>query len=307
MSEFQFACPICRTPLASLTADRLRCSTDGSIYDRRDGIWRFLPPDRQAHYEQFMREYQIVRQAEKRGSPDDAYYRALPFADLTDQFSADWQIRARSFRAFLRDVLQPLERAQQPPLHVVDLGAGNGWLSYRLAQRGHCVAAVDLIDNPFDGLGAHVHYDAAFTPVQAEFDRLPFIDCHVDLVIYNASLHYSTRYETTLGDALRVLQPAGQIVILDSPVYRSASSGAEMVREREAAFIQMVGFASNALPSENYLTDQRLSDLGETLHLRWQFIQPFYNWRWSLRPLKARLLRRREPARFIVIAGQRWT
>lgn len=307
MDDFQFACPICRTLLVSLTADCLRCPVDGSIFDCRDGIWRFLPPDRRAHYEPFMREYQIVRQAEGRGSTDDAYYRSLPFIDLTGQFSADWQIRARSFRTFLRDVLQPMERTRPQPLRVIDLGAGNGWLSYRLARRGHGVAAVDLIDNPSDGLGAYRHYDADFTPVQAEFDRLPFVDRHIDLVIFNASLHYSTRYETTLGEALRVLTPAGQIVILDSPVYRSASSGAEMVREREAAFTQKVGFPSNALPSENYLTDQRVSDLSETLRLRWQFIQPFYGWRWLLRPLKARLLRRREPARFAVIVGRRWT
>jgi SAM-dependent methyltransferase len=188
-----------------------------SIFDCRDGIWRFLPPDRQVYYEQFMREYQTVRQAEGRGSTDAGYYRSLPFVDLTGQFSADWQIRARSFRTFLSDVLQPMERTLQRPLRVIDLGAGNGWLSYRLAQRSHYVAAVDLIDNPFDGLGAHVYYDAAFTPVQAEFDRLPLTDSYIDLAIFNASLHYATRYETTLGEALRVLQPAGQIVILDSP------------------------------------------------------------------------------------------
>ena len=306
MSDFQFACPICHTPLLSLSADQMRCPIDGSIFERRDGIWRFLLLDRQAHYERFTREYQIVRQAEKRGSTDAAYYRELPFADLTGQFTADWRIRASSFRAFLRDVLQPMERHLQRPLRIVDLGAGNGWLSYRLAQRGHCVAAIDLIDNSFDGLGANVYYGTAFTPVQAEFDRLPIIDASIDLVIFNASLHYSTHYETTLSEALRVLQPDGWIVILDSPVYRSASSGAEMVRDREAAFTQKVGFPSNALRSENYLTDQRLSDLSETLRLRWQFIQPFYGWRWSLRPLKARVLRRREPARFVVIVGRRW-
>jgi SAM-dependent methyltransferase len=307
MHEFQFACPICRTLLVSLTANILHCPVDGSIFDCRDGIWRFLPPDRQVYYEQFMREYQTVRQAEGRGSTDAGYYRSLPFVDLTGQFSADWQIRARSFRTFLSDVLQPMERTLQRPLRVIDLGAGNGWLSYRLAQRSHYVAAVDLIDNPFDGLGAHVYYDAAFTPVQAEFDRLPLTDSYIDLAILNASLHYATRYETTLGEALRVLQPAGQIVILDSPLYRSAGSGAEMVREREAAFTQKVGFPSDALPSENYLTDQRLSDLSVTLRLRWQFIQPVYGWRWALRPLKARLLRRREPARFVIIVGRRWT
>ena len=80
-----------------------------------------------------------------------------------------------------------------------------------------------------------------------------------------------------------------------------------MVCEREAAFTQAYGFPSNALPSENYLTQQRLRELAEALRLHWKFIQPFYGWRWHLRPLVARLRGRREPARFAVIVGRRWT
>ena len=307
MTDFRWACPLCHTPLTALDAVRLHCPADDLIFECRAGIWRFLTPDREAHYAQFMREYQQVREAEGRGSIDDAYYRALPFADLSGRFTADWSIRARSFSTFIQKVLQPLERAAQRPLFILDLGAGNGWLSYRLAQRGHQVAAIDLLTNPQDGLGAHVHYDAIFTPVQAEFDRLPFADAQIDLAIFNASLHYAVSYETTLCEALRVLRPDGQIVILDSPLYRSGESGAQMVREREAAFTQRFGFPSNALPSENYLTQACLHDLAESLHLRWQIIQPFYGWRWHLRPLIAWLRGRREPARFAVMVGQRWT
>jgi SAM-dependent methyltransferase len=307
MSELKFACPICHAPLTSLDAARQCCPADNTIYECRDGIWRFLTPDRQAYFDRFMREYQVVRQAERRGSTEAAYYRALPFADLSGRFTADWQIRARSFRAFQQDVLQPVERDLQRSLQVIDLGAGNGWLSYRLAQRDHVVAALDLLTNSADGLGAYIHYDTTFTPVQAEFDRLPFVEDQIDLAIFNASLHYSTDYKATLCEALRVLQPTGKIVILDSPIYHSNDSGMQMVREREAAFTHAYGFPSNALLSENYLTDQRLCDLAETLHVRWEVIRPFYGWRWLLRPIKARLLRRREPARFAVIVGQRWT
>ncbi len=307
MHDFQWACPVCHTPLGELDAARLCCPTDDLIYECRDGIWRFLTPDRAAHYAQFLREYQRVREAEGRGSSEAAYYRALPFADLSGCFTADWQIRARSYRSFAASVLQPRERELNRPLRILDLGAGNGWLSYRLAQRCHSVAAIDLLVNPQDGLGACVHYDAAFTPVQAEFDRLPFDNAQFDLAVFNASLHYAVNYETTLREVLRVLQPGGQIVVLDSPVYRSNSSGAQMVREREAAFTRAYGFPSNALPSENYLTYRRLHELAEVLQLRWTFIQPFYGWRWQLRPLIARLRGRREPARFAVVVGQRWT
>ena len=300
-----FACPQCRHALEHVGPDELRCEVDGLTFLREDGIWRFLTPERAAHYRQFLHEYATIRRAEGRGDNDPAYYRALPFEDRTGRHRRDWRIRARSHRAFVESVLEPLEARHQRPLTILDLGAGNGWLSYRLAQRGHQPVAIDLQTNGFDGLGAHAHYDAAFLPVQAEFGHLPFADGQFDLAIFNASLHYATAYAAALGEVLRVLKPEGRLTILDSPVYRDGSSGAQMVREREAAFAHTYGFASNALACENYLTDDRLGELAAALHLRWQIIAPSYGWRWAARPWIARLLRRREPARFLIITGSR--
>jgi len=305
MTTFRFACPTCRTPLVQVGPAEQRCPSDGTVYGCHDGIWRFLTPEAQAYYCQFIREYQIVRQAEGRGSPEPAYYRALPFQDLSGRFGDDWMIRARSFEAFSRQVCAPMERRLDRPLKVLDLGAGNGWLSHRLAQRGHHVAALDLLTNPTDGLGAHIHYEVAFTPIQADFNHLPFTAAQVDMVIYNASLHYATSYESTLSEALRVLEPLGHIVVLDSPVYRAAGSGAQMVREREGKFQHDFGFASNSVPSQNYLTCQMLEGLGKALKIEWKLIPVHYGWRWALRPWKARLLRRREPAQFVLITGRR--
>ncbi len=302
---FAFACPRCRSPLSGVGADSFVCSKDGLRFDRTEGIWRFLLPQRRELLAPFMRDYESIRRAEGRGSDDPAYYQALPFEDLTGRFHNDWQIRETSFRAFLRHVVEPIEARQRGPLRVLDLGAGSGWLSYRLAQRGHPVAAVDLMDNEFDGLGAHRLYDTRFLPVQAEYDRLPLQDGQAALAIFNAALHYSTDYETTIREALRVLQSDGSLVILDTPIYRDPSSGEAMVREREADFRRRFGFPSDALASENYLTYDRLALLGKRLGLRWRTVVPWYGLRWAIRPWMARLRGRREPARFLLIEGRR--
>jgi SAM-dependent methyltransferase len=305
-APFTFACPACGALLAPAASGLAwLCPQDGELYRREAGIWRFLLPERQAYYRQFTREYETVRQAEGRGSPDPAYYRALPFVDLTGRRSADWRIRARSYQVFIDSFLRPYEAGRSRPLAILDAGAGNGWLSYRLAQRGHRVAALDLLSNAADGLGAHALYDAPFTPVQAEFDRLPFTGGQFDLVVFNASFHYAADYGNTLRAALRVLEPAGRLVLLDSPVYRDPTSGEQMVRQREAEFERQFGFPSNALPSQNFLTYRALGDLAARLDLSWQMIAPFYGVRWALRPLKAKLLGRREPARFLLIVGSR--
>lgn len=300
----QFVCPRCRTALDLIAIDEMRCPNDGLRFERRDGVWRFLLPERVPVFEQFIHDYESIRRAEGRISTDAAYYRALPYFDLSGRMSADWRIRAISLDAFFAQVFRPLER---PDTHltVLDLGAGNGWLSNRLAARGHQLFAVDLMTNDFDGLGCHRYFEHSFTPAQAEFERLPFADGSADLVIFNASLHYAVDLGVTLAEALRVLKPQGRLVVLDSPVYYDASGGEQMVRERESQFLAQYGFASNALPSKNYLTYAEIKQLGSTLSLHWQILTPFYGLAWTFKPLKAALLGRREPAKFHVLVGRR--
>ena len=251
---------------------------------------------------QFTREYGTVRRAEGWGSSEPAYYQALPFQDLTGKFPAIWRMRAQSYATLLRHVLEPLER--QGALRILDLGAGNGWLSNRLAERGHSVTAVDLLADPLDGLGAARHYGARFASLLAEFDHLPLGDHVLDLAIFNAALHYSTNYLTTLTETLRVLQPRGTLVILDSPMYTDPTSGARMVQERQARFLATYGFASDALPSEHFLTPARLQELSTALQLSWQLHQPILDWRSRIGRTVGGIRARREPARFPVIVGR---
>lgn len=304
-TSFEFACPICQSRLDASTLDMLRCATDATAFRKIDGIWRLMRPDRVARFAQFVKEYATVRLAEGRGSDDAAYYRALPFADLTGRMIAHWKIRAASYRALIDYAVAPLERRAGAPLKILDLGAGNGWLSYQLARRGHTVGAVDLSTERADGLGAFVHYDAAFTPIQAEFDHLPLTEQQIDIAIFNASFHYSVNYETTLAEAWRVVRPEGRVVILDSPLYSDPASGRRMVRERQARFQRAYGFPSDSLGNEGFLTFKRLDELAAAAQTKWRLVQPAFGWRWAVRLRVARLRARREPARFALIIGAR--
>jgi SAM-dependent methyltransferase/uncharacterized protein YbaR (Trm112 family) len=300
LDAFTLACPLCRTAWPPPYSQSLVCPHDNLAFSRIDGIWRFLPPQRAADLRQFIQEYEQVRRAEGWGSADPAYYRALPFVDKNGRYAHIWHIRARSYRALLKRLPPP----EIGPQRILDLGAGNGWLAYRLAQAGHQVAAVDLLVNSFDGLGAHAYYEAAYLPIQAEFDHLPLADAQADLVIFNGAFHYATSYERTLAEGLRLLRPQGRLVIMDSPLYRDGRSGRQMVREREEAFADTHGLRGNALPHENYLTYARLDQLAAALSLRWRFIQPWYGLRWAMRPWLARLRGHREPATFQLIIGE---
>jgi len=342
---FRFACPICRADPEMSGPDAWRCPIDAETFRCLDGIWRCLPPERAAFFAPFLRDYTAIRGAEGYGHDDLARLQRLPDTDPADPLAWQWRMRAISFANLRREVLEPNrhrhnDRRRLPDqrrttqdetslgggwpfvlrpssfvlrpssdqnggLRVIDLGAGVGWLSNRLAGLGHYPCAIDLNLDPRDGLGAARRYGGDWPCVQAEFDRLPLAGGQADLVIYNASLHYSTGYRATLAEALRVLRPNGRIVVLDSPIYRHEASGRQMIAERQAAFARDHGTRSDALPNVGYLTWAMLRDLGRELGLRWQIVRPWYGWRWALRPWRARLARKREPSTFALLVATR--
>lgn len=244
---------------------------------------------------QFLNDYARIRSAEGRGSEESEYYRALPFADLSGRNSDQWRIRARTFRYFLNRVL-PRQRST-----VLDLGAGNCWLSYRLAELRHRPVAVDIFSDPRDGLRAARHYPVSFPTAEADFDRLPFGNASFDLVVFNASFHYSSDYARTLAEARRCLRPEGRVVILDSPVYKRSEHGEQMRAERQVFFEQQHGFRSEALRSIEFLDEPMLDALARDLRLTWRIHRPWYGFGWMLRPWKARLKGRRPPSRFWIL------
>jgi SAM-dependent methyltransferase len=256
--------------------------------------------------QRFLDDYIKIRHAEGRGSLDSAYYLALPYRDITGRLEDQWSIRARSYRYLERRVLPPLEKQFGRPLRIADLGAGNCWLSYRLALRGHLPIAIDIQGDTLDGLGAGLHYQqhAAFPRVSAEFDDLPLAACSLDVAIYNASIHYSCDYRRTLTEIRRCLRPAGSFLIVDSPVYQRREHGEMMVRERHAQFQATYGFASDTLPSIEYFDREMLAELGRDLGISWQVHRPWYGWQWALRPWKARWSGKRPPSNFWILSGR---
>jgi SAM-dependent methyltransferase len=254
--------------------------------------------------QRFIEEYRQIRYAEGRGSDAPEYYRALPFQDLSGRSAAMWQMRAKTFRYFEERILARIEREAGRPLDILDLGAGNCWLTYRLALRRHRVCAVDIFLDPRDGLAAARHYEVKFPAIGAEFDRLPFRSSSFDLTVFNSSIHYSTGYSVTVAEALRCLRPGGRLVILDSPVYRKRMHGEQMVAERHAEFERRYGFRSDAIPSIEFLDEPEMRELARKLHLHWTVFRPWYDWRWHLRPLQAWVKRQRPPSRFWIFVGQ---
>jgi ubiquinone/menaquinone biosynthesis C-methylase UbiE len=301
-----FRCPACG---GSLQSDSLLAETTCSAcffqLCEREGIWLALLPERRSYYARFISEYEQIRAAEGRGSDTSDYYLSLPFRDLSGTNQSQWKIRACTFRYLSEQILPRIH----PDARILDLGAGNGWLSYRLALMGLRPVAVDLLVNERDGLAAAKHYrgrlQSMFPCVQAENTRLPFASGQFDAAIFNASFHYAENYSSTLLETMRCLKRGGMIIVADSPWYRKESSGEEMLAERRTMFLQRYGTPSDSIQSQEFLTDHRLRELEQEFGFRWRRHTPFYGLRWAMRPLIARLRGRREPARFYIYAAEK--
>ena len=282
----------------------LNCARCGLQMPEEHGIVHALAPERTAHFTRFIEDYERIRCAEGRGGKNPEFYLHLPYEHVSGHNKVQWHIRARSYECLIRSVLNGMRNRA-----ILDLGAGNCWMSYRLSLLGHRPVAVDLLTNDDDGLGAAAHYQAAlsksFPRFQAEFTNLPFQGGQFDVVIYNSSFHYSEDYEASLREALRCLRDGGIVVISDTAWYSCEESGRRMVFERQAAFRQRYGTASDSIQSLEFVTDERLWLLEEQLSIRWTAYSPRYGLKWALRPWIARLRGSREPSKFRIYAARK--
>jgi SAM-dependent methyltransferase len=248
----------------------------------------------------FAAEYARHRAAEGRGHAGDELL-ALPYL-RTGPLARQWGVRVRSFETLMRDVVQPLTVQRGRPLTVLDLGAGNGWLSWRLAREGHAAIALDIREDDVDGLGA-AHALAARSAGRmrlcpASFDAIPLAAESVDLAVFNASLHYALDLSVVLAEARRVVRPGGLLAIVDSPFYAREADGLAMVAEKKASASQRFGDGASVLlapPFVEFLTRERLAAASGLAWRRRRVLYPLW---YEVRPLLARLRGQRTPSRF---------
>ena len=252
----------------------------------------------------FWTAYAAHRAAEGRAHTGVALLELPRLASGPPALVRQWEVRARTFEAFARSVLGPAMRRAGRRATLLDLGAGNGWLSHRAARAGCRSIALDVRVDAVDGLGAATGFrdtDGPVHGVAASFDELPIADGSADVVVFNASLHYATDLTAVLREARRVARPGGTIAVLDTPFYQRESDGEAMVAEKRVHAARSFGAQAGALMAPRFiefLTPARLAAASAPLQLAWRRHRVRYPLWYELRPLRARLLRRRLPSRF---------
>ena len=301
LSGIELQCPRCKIGTASW-----ECSHCGFHIRNLNGILHALPPERVVYHARFVEVYERAKRAAFRGSRSDEFFLGLPYSDASRLNASHWARRASSFDCIMRRVLKPWVQVGG---RILDLGAGNCWLSYRLALAGYNPCAVDLITNDHDGLSAAEHYRKYlpdfFPRFRAEFDHLPFKDCQFDAAIFNASFHYAENLETTLREVLRCCKQHGIVIICDTPWFSSGESGNMLPGQ---GFVQPIGSietTSEFRSGSKFLTDVHLNNLENQLQIRWMIHSPNPGIRARIEQLIAQLRRRPEIPRFRVFVARR--
>lgn len=121
-------------------------------------------------------------------------------------------VPGRSWAAWSRALGQLL-----PPLKVADLGCGEGYLTIEAARWASSVVAVDRSEAVLARAKALARRRRIANVVwkRGELEKLPIRDRTIDVALLSQALHHAKHPERALGEAARVLVPAGRLLVLD--------------------------------------------------------------------------------------------
>ncbi len=104
-----------------------------------------------------------------------------------------------------------------PRITIADLGAGEGMVSQLLARRAEKVWCIDNSPRMVE-VGTELAAKNALANLEyrlGDVEAVPLDDRSVDLAILSQALHHAQHPQTAVNEAVRILRPGGQLLVLD--------------------------------------------------------------------------------------------
>jgi len=104
-----------------------------------------------------------------------------------------------------------------PKIRIADLGAGEGLISQLLARRAEQVTCVDNSPKMVE-FGRELAKKNGFSNLEyqlGDIEEVPLKDESVDLALLSQALHHAQHPEAAVQEAFRILQPGGELIIID--------------------------------------------------------------------------------------------
>jgi ubiquinone/menaquinone biosynthesis C-methylase UbiE len=132
-----------------------------------------------------------------------------------DEVAQDWdQMREGFFSDAVRQTA--ISTADiQPGRVAAYIGAGSGYVTEALVEKGLRVIAVDQSQSMLDEMRSRLSDPASVDYRVGQAESLPIADETVDYVFANMYLHHVQSPPTAIAEMVRVLRPSGRLVITD--------------------------------------------------------------------------------------------
>lgn len=159
---------------------------------------------------------------------------------------------ARLQRAMAENLLSRLDYIRIQPQRILDVGAGTGWLSERLASKypRARVMALDIAEPMLREVRKRGRWFRRIPALCARTEAIPLADASLDMLISNAMLQWCAHPQAVFAEWLRVLRPGGLLLF--------TSFGPDTLRELADAWAQV-----DSLPHVHRFVD--MPELGDAL------------------------------------------
>ena len=202
------------------------------------------------HSNEFERLYVDLRTYEKRMYSDEEVL-WLPDVDEDHIHKHEWKIRKASCNRLTKYLIN-----KKKALKILEVGCGNGWLSYHLSQIPF--SNVVGLDVNFPELQQAARVFAA-TPnlnfIYGDLNDLP--NQKFDVIVFAASIQYFNSFSNIMKSALEHLNDGGEIHIIDSHFYYQTE--VEDAKQRSHEYFSSKGFNK----MDDFYFHHTLKELGE--------------------------------------------
>jgi ubiquinone/menaquinone biosynthesis C-methylase UbiE len=132
-----------------------------------------------------------------------------------EEIGAGWdQLRSSFFSNEVRERAVSVAEVQASSL-TADLGAGTGFITEALLDRGARVIAVDQSPAMLDALRTKFPEQNRVETRVGTADALPLDTASVDYVFANMYLHHVDDPPSAIAEMMRILRPGGRVVVTD--------------------------------------------------------------------------------------------
>ncbi|MEM1322323.1 MAG: class I SAM-dependent methyltransferase [Bacteroidota bacterium] len=182
----------------------------------------YLTPE-QADFESC---YLQIRHLEGRVYSDDLVHQ-LPYVPANHPQAKEWGLRHEATEKIIEYI------QQKKATKVLDLGCGNGWFTHRLAEQTEAtVLGVDVNKTELEQ-AARLFTTERCRFVYGDIFAGDWPETYFDIIILNSCVQYFGNLDRLLRTLLRMIQPSGEIHIIDSPFYAQSELPQAQKRSRQ--------------------------------------------------------------------------